>query len=823
MANETKIVITAATDQAERSMRTLGDSVNGAAKQMLSLSSVAGTLGGALSISALVSMTNEFTNLQNRMKLVTSSTAELTQVTGKLFEVAQSTRQSFGDTVDMYTRIARSSKELGLSQDQLLNITKTVNNAILISGASTAEAASGVVQFGQAMASGKLQGDELRSILENMPRLAEAIAKGMGVTTGELRVMGAAGTLTSKTVADAVMNQSSVINAEAESMSVTLSQASIQMSNSLMMYVGSADQATNSTGQLAKAISDIAKDDTFGTFITGAALGTSDFVRALVGGVKTAIFTFHEFGITLNTVGLQLNALVTFKWGEIGQIGRDGIARMAQVRDEYVKSIEDLNKNSFVFGNPQLPDQPAAKPAAQNSSNSQVKLDSFIGDKGNLSAAAIKQKEHNDLLAKFTDAVKGYSKDSAEYLSAYAALQQGIKNIDEKGAKKPAKEKADPNISLVANLQAEQFRKEAELAGNTAAQIKLLEMARGGATAKQLSAANAAQIQIDILDKELKARKDLQKQIEDAAKGGAIVNGIAQDYGIDINKKNRTLNDAMMSSADKQHADNLDSVAVRAARAREELAKLAITDEARITLLNSVNQAETEQKQKLEELRLQVDKNNSSWEYGAKVAMRNYLDGISNVAKQSESLFTKAFKGMEDALVNFVKTGKLDFASLADSIISDLMRMQIQKSIMQPIAGAFDAAGGLGGIFSGLFGSGTSASPSSTSATASTWTSTSMPMLPSFAVGTDYVPHDMIAQIHKGERIVPAAFNPANGGGGQAITISQPISIDARGADAGVEQRLRTMMPMLLAENSRSIVGAVNQALVSRGQQPIRV
>lgn len=700
MANETKIIITAATAQAESSLKTLGQSVDGVAKQMLSFSSIAGTLGGALSISALVSMTNEFTNLQNRMKLVTSSTAELTQVTGKLFEVAQSTRQSFGDTVDMYTRIARSSKELGLSQDQLLNITKTVNNAILISGATTAEAASGVVQFGQAMASGTLQGDELRSILENMPRLAEAIAKGMGITTGELRAMGAAGTLTSKVVADAVMNQSSVINAEAESMSVTMSQAATQMSNSLMMYIGTADQATNSTGQLAKAISDIARDDTFGTFITGAALGTSDFVRALVGGIKTAIFTFHEFGITLNTVGLQLNALVTFKWGEIGQIGRDGIARMAQVRDEYTKSITDLNKNSFVFGDPQLPDQPVAKPAAPQSYNSPVKLASFVGDKGNLSEAAIKQKEHNDLLAKFTDAVKGYSKDSAEYLSAYAAMQQGIKNIDEKGAKKPAKEKADPNIALVANLQAEQFRKEMELAGNTATQIKILEMARDGATQKQLASAKVAQIQIDVVEKELKARKDLQKQAEDSAKGGLIVDGLGKDFKADIDKKNRTLNDVMMSSADKQHADNLDAVSQRAARAREEIDKLNISTDERAIKLADVNLKEAEAKQKMEELRVQVEKNNSSWGYGAKVAMRTYLDEVSNVSRQSEQLFTKAFKSAEDAVTQFAMTGKADIRSFGQTVLEEFYRINVARPLVSASSGILQSAiGAIGGYF----------------------------------------------------------------------------------------------------------------------------
>ena len=291
----------------------------------------------------------------------------------------------------------------------------------------------------------------------------------------------------------------------------------------------------------------------------------------------------------------------------------------------------------------------------------------------------------------------------AEYANKFPVYQDPV-------ATKPAK--TDPNDTALKNLRAEQFRKEAELAGNTAAQIKLLEMARDGASAKQLTAANTAQIQIDILDKELKARKDLQKQIEDSAKGGAILNGLAQDYGIDINKKNRTLGDAMMSAADKQHADNLDAVAVRASRAREELSKLAITDEARVTLLASVNQAEADQKQKLEEVRTQVERNNSSWEYGAKVALRNYLDEISNVAKQSESLFTKAFKGMEDALVKFVRTGKMDFSSLADNIINDLIRIQIQQSITQPLSAAMHSGGGIANMFSSFFGGGSGASTS---------------------------------------------------------------------------------------------------------------
>lgn len=83
-----------------------------------------------------------------------------------------------------------------------------------------------------------------------------------------------------------------------------------------------------------------------------------------------------------------------------------------------------------------------------------------------------------------------------------------------------------------------------------------------------------------------------------------------------------------------------------------------------------------------------------TFEYGAKQAFKSYLDEATNLAKQSQQLFTNAFKGMEDALVNFVTTGKLDFKSLADSIIADLVRIAVRQAIMKPLLGA--VSGGLG-------------------------------------------------------------------------------------------------------------------------------
>lgn len=77
-----------------------------------------------------------------------------------------------------------------------------------------------------------------------------------------------------------------------------------------------------------------------------------------------------------------------------------------------------------------------------------------------------------------------------------------------------------------------------------------------------------------------------------------------------------------------------------------------------------------------------------SFDTGVKAAMKDYVENVANAANQAKTLFSNAFKGMEDALVSFVKTGKMDFGSLADSIITDLIRIQIQQSITKPLAAA---------------------------------------------------------------------------------------------------------------------------------------
>lgn len=168
-------------------------------------------------------------------------------------------------------------------------------------------------------------------------------------------------------------------------------------------------------------------------------------------------------------------------------------------------------------------------------------------------------------------------------------------------------------------------------------------------------------------------------------------------------------------------------------------------------------------------------------------ASAEYLDRITNDAETMRTIFDRTFRSMEDSLVRFVTTGKLDFKSLADSIISDLVRIQIRQNITRPLA---EAVGGSGGLFGNLAGNLFGRSLISSAPV--------FPDLPSFDVGTPYVPRDMVALIHQGERIVPAAENARGAYGG--VTVVQNISIDSRSDQATILQAMARAKEQAKAE-----------------------
>ena len=144
------------------------------------------------------------TSANNKLKLVTKTTEEYTIAQKRLFEVAQITSAGYSETVTLYSKLSDSMGKMGKSQSDIIRTVETVNKAIALSGSSAEEASAAILQLGQAFGSGRLQGDELKSISENAQGLALAIAEGMGVAVGELKQLGSEGKITSEILATAL-------------------------------------------------------------------------------------------------------------------------------------------------------------------------------------------------------------------------------------------------------------------------------------------------------------------------------------------------------------------------------------------------------------------------------------------------------------------------------------------------------------------------------------------------------------------------------------------------------------------------------------------
>jgi tape measure domain-containing protein len=200
-------------------------------------------------------------------------------------------RRGLQETGDLYTRIALSSKSLGISQNEALQMTESVNKAIILSGASTQEASAGMIQFGQALASGRLRGDELRSIMEQLPMVADIIARHLGVTRGELWALGHQGKITSLDLVEAFRDAREEIEERFGKFVPTLAQGFIAMRNAIIMTLGK----FNEFGKIAQGFFKIS------TFI---AKHTDEIARAALGATMA-------FGVFAGArgIGAVINAL----------------------------------------------------------------------------------------------------------------------------------------------------------------------------------------------------------------------------------------------------------------------------------------------------------------------------------------------------------------------------------------------------------------------------------------------------------------------------------------------------------------------------------
>ncbi|MFA5685594.1 MAG: tape measure protein [Lysobacteraceae bacterium] len=214
--------------------------------------------GIGFGVSELVRAADQYGQMTARLQLATKATGDFQEVQAGLRQAAEDARAPLQATVNLYSQIAPSLQGI-LNSREIIGIITTVNQAIALSGSSAEASNAALVQFTQGLASGTLRGEELNSILEQTPALADAIAEGLGVARGQLRQLGSDGELTTERIVTALQKVSGRVAGDFASVPLTVGQALVQLQNSFIEVVGTVDQGTGATSAFSRAIVFVAK------------------------------------------------------------------------------------------------------------------------------------------------------------------------------------------------------------------------------------------------------------------------------------------------------------------------------------------------------------------------------------------------------------------------------------------------------------------------------------------------------------------------------------------------------------------------------------
>lgn len=215
---------------------------------------------GIGSVAGIAQMMDKWTEFNNRLKLVTASSQELKTAQSELLNIATRTGQDLDGVASVYQRFAANAKQLGISQQDTLSITETVNKAIAIGGASAEGASAALTQFGQALASGALRGEEFNSVMENAPSLAAAIAKGLDVPVGKLRNLANTGQLTSDVLVKALQRAAKSVDDDFAKTDKTISQSMTNLKTRLVEFVGTSGESSGAVKVLSGSLNLLANN-----------------------------------------------------------------------------------------------------------------------------------------------------------------------------------------------------------------------------------------------------------------------------------------------------------------------------------------------------------------------------------------------------------------------------------------------------------------------------------------------------------------------------------------------------------------------------------
>ncbi|EPF72545.1 hypothetical protein GCM10025882_31710 [Acinetobacter gyllenbergii] len=265
MTQESRLVIVIDSRNAARNARNLSDELNNIERNgefatrstdRLSVATrqLAGYMAGLVTVGAAVSKMDAYTNLYNKLKVVTDTQVQLNGAMKDTFDIAQRVGAQWESVNDVYSKYVANSKTLNLNQEQLARLTEITTKAVAMSG-STAQAAAGALfQYGQSIDGNILRAQEYNSLVDGAGGLLNAMAKGLHVTRGELREMMLDGKLTGEVITQALLKAGDSVDQLYAKTDTSIGQTIAQLNNEITKFVGEAGKGSGAAQAIAKSI-----------------------------------------------------------------------------------------------------------------------------------------------------------------------------------------------------------------------------------------------------------------------------------------------------------------------------------------------------------------------------------------------------------------------------------------------------------------------------------------------------------------------------------------------------------------------------------------
>ena len=622
-----------------------------------------------------------YTGIQNRLRNVTDGQAELASTTAQLFQIANDTRQSFEGTAEVYARVGLAARDLGVEQDRLLRFTQSLNQAVALSGASGVEARAGLIQLSQGLASGTLRGDELNSVLEQLPVVADVIAKSLGVTRGELRALGQQGLITAGIVLDAFEEAREELDRRFGETVPTISQAFTVLDNRVLEFVGTTDQATGASANFAQGILTLADNIDFAiaganvlveilrelgpiiandvqelaalgdelasqdaanrsfseTLATiadrtlGLLVGTGNAIRELFAGIGPAVAD-----LLIESVNAVLRFLLSATDNVTAFFSTIGI-QSQQVGNSVLNFFRELDAALGLLLKGEVDAAISFAETATETFGNQLNF--AAANFGNTFEAELAKLQDSDFVPGLEN----------EYAGAAAGLGQAVTDGFFEGL----------NVTLVRDTLDDIVQRADEARANAERARAAATAPGGGGGIEGEPGGAAGGVTSGVATLQQQAGLNLQKQLLEEIQG-------PQEQFLETQRALNELLDAGTISAD-EYAIALGKAAVAA---------------------NTVS---------------------TSASQGLAAGLARINTELRDVSGAVENTVVNAFHAAEDAIVEFATTGEFNFSKFVDGILADVTRILAKQAILaliKAIAGDEGGGGGLGGVISGLFGGG---------------------------------------------------------------------------------------------------------------------